>query len=80
MKEAASIYAQVAGRGQMTADSWADYADIAATLQRSKLAGEPEINVAKSLWLKAGADEEAGRFAEAALVWQRLQAVSGEVS
>jgi tetratricopeptide (TPR) repeat protein len=84
MKEAASIYAQLAARGQMTADSWADYADTAATLQHSKLAGEPETYVAKALalnpqhpkalWLKASADEEAGRFAEAALVWQRLQA------
>ena len=85
MKEAAGIYAQLAARGQMTADSWADYADTAATLQHSKLAGEPETYVAKALalnpqhpkalWLKASADEEAGRFAEAALVWQRLQAV-----
>jgi cytochrome c-type biogenesis protein CcmH len=29
----------------------------------------------KALWLKASADEEAGRFADAAGVWQRLQAV-----
>jgi len=85
MKAAASIYARLAARGQMTADSWADYADTAASLQRSKLAGEPETYVAKALalnprhpkalWLKASADEEAGRFADAALVWQRLQTV-----
>ena len=84
-KEAASIYAQLAARGQMTADAWADYADTAATLQHSKLAGDPETYVdkalalnprhPKALWLKASADEEAGRFAEAALVWQQLQTV-----
>jgi cytochrome c-type biogenesis protein CcmH/NrfG len=85
MNEAAGIYAQLAARGQMTADSWADYADTAATLQHSKLAGDPETFVAralalnplhpKALWLKASADEEAGRFADAALVWQRLKTV-----
>jgi tetratricopeptide (TPR) repeat protein len=90
LKEAAAIYAQLAARGQMNADGWADYADTAASLQRSKLAGEPESYVAKALalnpqhpkalWLKASADEEAGRFAEAAIVWQRLQAVLPENS
>jgi cytochrome c-type biogenesis protein CcmH/NrfG len=85
LKEAASIYAKLAARGQMTADGWADYADTAASLQHSKLAGEPETFVAKALalnpqhpkalWLKASADEEAGRFAAAAAVWQRLQTV-----
>ncbi len=85
LKEAASIYAGLAARGQMTADSWADYADTAASLQHSKLAGEPEAYVAKALalnprhpkalWLKASADEEAGRFSDAALVWQRLRTV-----
>jgi cytochrome c-type biogenesis protein CcmH len=85
LKEAAAIYARLAARGQMNADSWADFADTTASLQRSKLAGEPETYVAKALalnpqhpkalWLKASADEEAGRFAEAAVVWQRLQAV-----
>jgi cytochrome c-type biogenesis protein CcmH len=90
LKEAAAIYAQLAARGQMNADGWADYADTAASLQRSKLAGEPESYVAKALalnprhpkalWLQASADEEAGRFAQAAIVWQRLQAVLPENS
>jgi cytochrome c-type biogenesis protein CcmH len=85
MKEAAAIYAQLAARGQMNADSWADFADTAASLQHSQLAGEPETYVAKALalnpqhpkalWLEASADEEAGRFAQATVVWQRLQAV-----
>jgi len=47
--------------------------------------GEPEEYIAKSLaldpqhpkalWLKASAAEEAGRYGEAVLAWQRLQAV-----
>jgi cytochrome c-type biogenesis protein CcmH len=84
MKEAAGIYAQLAARGQMNADSWADYADAAASVH-GKLAGEPEEYIAKSLalnpqqpkalWLKASAAEEAGRYGEAVLAWQRLQAV-----
>jgi len=85
MKEAVAIYAQLAARGQMNADGWADYADAAATLQGGKLAGQPETFIAKALaqnplhpkalWLEASADEEAGRFAAAAAAWQRLQAV-----
>jgi cytochrome c-type biogenesis protein CcmH len=80
---AASIYVQLAARNQMTADSWADYADTAATLQGSKLAGAPESYIAKALaldpqnakalWLRASAEEEAGRYASAVVAWQQLQ-------
>jgi cytochrome c-type biogenesis protein CcmH/NrfG len=85
MKQAAAIYAQLAARGQMNADSWADYADAVASLQGGKIAGEPESYVAKALalnpqhpkalWLKASADQEAGRYAAAVAAWQQLQAV-----
>jgi cytochrome c-type biogenesis protein CcmH/NrfG len=85
MREAASIYAGLAARGQMNADGWADYADAAATLQGGKLAGQPETFIAnalaqnplhpKALWLEASADEEAGRFAAASAVWHKLQAL-----
>jgi cytochrome c-type biogenesis protein CcmH len=85
MSEAAAIYARLAAHDQMTADSWSDYADTAATLQGGKLAGAPEKYIAnalaqnplhpKALWLQASADEEAGRFDRAVLVWQRLQKV-----
>jgi cytochrome c-type biogenesis protein CcmH/NrfG len=84
--DAAAIYAQLAARGQMSAEAWADYADTAASLQGKKLAGEPEKYIAKALalspldpkalWLKASADEEAGRFADAAASLQKL---SGEL-
>jgi cytochrome c-type biogenesis protein CcmH len=85
MKQAAAIYAELAARGQMNADSWADYADAAASVQGGKIAGEPESYIAKSLalnpqhpkalWLKASADQEAGRYAAAVSAWQQLQAV-----
>jgi len=82
---AAEIYKQLAVAGQMNADAWADYADTAATLQGDKLAGEPETYLAnalaldaqhpKALWLKASADEEAGRYGAAIAVWQQLAQV-----
>jgi len=86
MKQAAAIYAELAARGQMNADSWADFADVAASVKGGKLAGEPESYIAKSLalnpqhpkalWLKASADEEAGRYAAAVIAWRQLQASS----
>jgi hypothetical protein len=79
---AAKIYRQLAAAKQMNADAWADYADTTATLHENKLTGEPETYVAnalaqdpdhpKALWLKASADEEAGRYTDAITVWQRL--------
>jgi cytochrome c-type biogenesis protein CcmH/NrfG len=82
---AAKIYRQLAAAKQMNADAWADYADTAGVLQNNRLAGDPETYIAsalaldashpKALWLKASADEEAGRYNEAITAWQRLQAV-----
>jgi cytochrome c-type biogenesis protein CcmH len=82
---AAKIYKQLVAENQMNADAWADFADTAGTLQGNKLAGEPEsfaakallldANHPKALWLKASADEEAGRYEAAIETWQRLQAV-----
>ena len=90
MKQAAAIYAQLAARGQMNADGWADYADAAASAQGGRLAGEPEFYIAKSLalnpqhpkalWLKASADQEAGRYAAAVAGWRQLQALLGTES
>jgi cytochrome c-type biogenesis protein CcmH/NrfG len=82
---AAKIYKQLAAANQMNADAWADYADTTGTLQKEKLAGEPETYIAKALaldanhpkalWLKASADEEAARYGDAIATWQRLQGV-----
>jgi cytochrome c-type biogenesis protein CcmH/NrfG len=84
-KQALAIYAELAARGQMNADAWADYADTAATLQNRKLAGEPETYIAralaldpahpKALWLRASAAEEAARYGDAVADWRRLAAL-----
>ncbi|MFI4866906.1 MAG: tetratricopeptide repeat protein, partial [Steroidobacterales bacterium] len=82
---AAAVYSKLAATNQMSADSWADYADTAAALQGNKLAGVPSTYIAraleldpqhpKALWLLASADEEGGRWNDAIGAWQRLMAV-----
>jgi cytochrome c-type biogenesis protein CcmH/NrfG len=82
---AAKIFKQLVAENQMNADAWADFADTAGTLQGNKLAGEPETfaakallldaNHPKALWLKASADEEAGRYEAAIETWRHLQRV-----
>jgi cytochrome c-type biogenesis protein CcmH len=83
-KEACAAYAEAAGLGAMTADSWADYADAQASLA-GKLAGEPEKAIAralqldpqhpKALWLKASLAHEQHRYQEALTTWRQLLAV-----
>jgi cytochrome c-type biogenesis protein CcmH/NrfG len=82
---ARNIYAGLAASGEMTADSWADYADVSASLHGGKLAGEPEQFIAsalaldprhaKALWLQGSALHESGRYAQAMAAWQQLAAV-----
>jgi cytochrome c-type biogenesis protein CcmH/NrfG len=82
---ARNIYAGLAARGEMTADSWADYADVSASLHGGKLAGEPEQFIAsalaldprhaKALWLQGSALHESGRYTQAMAAWQQLAAV-----
>ncbi len=82
---ARDIYVKLAARGEMTADTWADYADVSASLDGGTLAGEPERFIAsalaldprhpKALWLQGSMLHESGRYAEAIAAWQRLAAV-----
>jgi cytochrome c-type biogenesis protein CcmH len=82
---ARDIYVKLAARGEMTADTWADYADVSASLHGGKLAGEPQQFIAsalaldprhaKALWLDGSALHETGHYAEAIAAWQRLAAV-----
>jgi cytochrome c-type biogenesis protein CcmH/NrfG len=79
---AAAAYQQLATRGGMTAQTWADYADISASLNGDRLAGPAERYVdaalaidphnQKALWLKASAQHESKRYAEAMATWQQL--------
>ncbi len=83
-KGAAAIYAALAARGAMTADSWADYADVAASLNDGKLAGEPARFIeealrqdprhAKALWLKASLAYQEKRYKDAVAGWSALLA------
>jgi cytochrome c-type biogenesis protein CcmH len=69
----------------MTAESWADYADVLGSLAGGSLAGAAASAIdqalaldprnAKALWLKASQAHEERRFADALGWWQKLRAV-----
>jgi cytochrome c-type biogenesis protein CcmH len=69
----------------MTAQSWADYADVLGSLAGGSLAGEAGTAIdqalalepanAKALWLKASRAHEQGHFADALTWWHKLRAV-----
>jgi cytochrome c-type biogenesis protein CcmH/NrfG len=79
---ARSSYEQLAALGQMSAQSWADYADVVASLHGGQLDGLPQqyIDAAlkldpaneKALWLKASALHQQKRYALAVSTWIQL--------
>jgi cytochrome c-type biogenesis protein CcmH len=81
-KGAAADYEQLISLGGMNADAWADYADVAGSLEGGKLSGHAEryIDAAlsldpaneKALWLKASVQHETKRYADAVVTWERL--------
>jgi cytochrome c-type biogenesis protein CcmH len=81
---AQEAFARLVALNAMTADSWADYADVQASVAGS-LAGEPEVAIdkalaldpahAKALWLKASLAHRQGNEAQALSLWTRLRAV-----
>lgn len=83
-KQACEVYAVIVGRGAMTADAWADYADALGSLAGS-LAGAPgraieaalalDPSHAKALWLRASLAHEERRYADALDTWKRLLAI-----
>jgi cytochrome c-type biogenesis protein CcmH/NrfG len=82
---ASAIYAQLAAKSAMSADAWADYADISASLRGGKLAGAPATYIAqalrldarhpKALWLNASLAHEEARDADALTTWRLLSQV-----
>jgi cytochrome c-type biogenesis protein CcmH len=84
---ASEDYRQLVAMQQMTADSWADYADVAASLNGNSLAGKPEKYLqaalsldpqhAKALWLLASLQHETGQYALAVSTWKKLTIVVG---
>ncbi len=84
---AAADFQQLAALREMTADTWADYADVAAGLNGNSLVGEPEkyLQAAlrldsqhpKALWLQGSLQHETGQYSQAVTTWQRLAGVLG---
>jgi tetratricopeptide (TPR) repeat protein len=80
-----AAYAHVIALKKMTADSWADYADSSASLQKSlnnpqsiaamDAALKLNPNHLKALWLKASLLHETNRYTEAVTHWQKLLAL-----
>ena len=85
--KAAAIYAGLAARKEMNADTWANYADVAGALNNNSLAGQPAAYIAnalrldpqhaKALWLQASLEHETHQYQAAVGTWQRLIAVLG---
>ena len=85
--KSAAIYAGLAARNEMNADTWANYADVAGALNNNSLAGQPAAYIAnalrldpqhaKALWLQASLEHETHQYQAAAGTWQRLIAVLG---
>jgi len=84
---ARAAYAKLAARHEMTADTWADYADVVGSASGNSLIGAPATYIedalrldprhAKALWLQGSLQHETRQYAAAASSWQRLAAVIG---
>jgi cytochrome c-type biogenesis protein CcmH len=81
---AEKIYAQLAAKDQMTAQSWADYADVTASLHNNSLAGKPSDYIrralqldpaqTKALWLQGSLEHETRQYSAAVATWRKLLA------
>jgi cytochrome c-type biogenesis protein CcmH len=84
---ARDLYAKLAARNEMNADTWADYADVTASVSGRSLLGKPATYLAnalrlnpqhpKALWLQASMEHEAHQYQAAVGSWQRLAAALG---
>jgi cytochrome c-type biogenesis protein CcmH len=82
---AREAYAKVVGLQAMSAQSWAEYAEVLGALAGGSLSGEAGAAIdnalrldawnAKAMWLKATQAHEQHDDAEALVWWQRLRAV-----
>ena len=81
---ARDAYVRLIALKAMTADTWADYADVLGSLAKGSLAGPPARAIdnalaldprhPKALWLKASLATEEHRYAAALGLWQQLRA------
>ncbi len=82
---ARNAYVKVIALHAMTADAWADYADVLGSMADGSLAGAPANAVdralaldprqPKALWLKASFAYEQHRYVDALKLWKALRAV-----
>ena len=87
--EARAAFEKAIALRAMSADDWADYADVLASVS-GKLSGPPakaiaaalalDANHAKALWLNASLALEEHRYADALQGWRRLRAVVSDSS
>lgn len=81
--KARDAFANLVRLKAMNADTWADYADVLASLSGSLGQSAQAINAAlrldpahpKALWLKASLAHEEHRYADALTTWKQLRAV-----
>jgi cytochrome c-type biogenesis protein CcmH len=82
---ARAAFVKVAGLNAMTAEAWADYADVLGSLDGGSLGGEAGRAVeraltldprnVKALWLEASRAHEEHRYSDALAVWRSLKAL-----
>jgi cytochrome c-type biogenesis protein CcmH len=87
---ASADYRQLVDMHEMTADTWADYADATASLNGNSLVGAPEkylqaaLNLnpqhAKALWLLASLEHATGQYTRAVATWKKLATTLGSDS
>jgi cytochrome c-type biogenesis protein CcmH len=87
---ASAVYRQLVDMHEMTADTWADYADVTAALNGNSLVGAPEeylqaaLNLdpqhAKALWLLASLEHATGQYTQAVSTWKKLTTTLGSNS
>jgi hypothetical protein len=80
---AREAYAALERQGALTADEWADYADVVASAQNGDFAGEPTRLIGealkadpahpKALWLRASLAHQQADYKGALGWWRRLQ-------
>jgi cytochrome c-type biogenesis protein CcmH len=82
---ARAAYVKLVELRAMSAETWADYADVLGSLAGGSLIGEPgraidsalalDATNSKALWLKASQANEQHRYTEALAWWKKLRAV-----
>jgi cytochrome c-type biogenesis protein CcmH len=88
--QARAAYEKAIKANAMTADSWADYADVLASSKQgtATLSGAPSKAIdkalslnpdhTKALWLKASLAHEERRYGDALATWRHLRSVIGD--